>query len=201
TLAMTPGSTSKVDLSFEVPLGTELILTAQWTFDGTVIESEKSFSVSLKEIEDESFEIPWVALGGGIATSAAIILILHLRRSSNSEIDLTEKKKKASKKVVKKEVESVERSCPSCERTLRIPGDYSGTVRCPDCSERFEVEAEPEAEIEEEDDDDLEIIETPPAKVEISCPECSSTLRVPSDYGGSVRCPSCSTVFSAKQNG
>ena len=200
TLAMTPSSTSKVDLSFEVPLGTELILTAQWTFDGTVIESEKSFSVELKEVEEESFEIPWVALGGGIATSAAIILILHLRRSSDSEIDLTEKKKKASKKVVKKEVESVERSCPSCERTLRIPGDYSGTVRCPDCSERFEVEAEPVDEIEEEDDD-LEIIETPPAKVEISCPECSSTLRVPSDYGGSVRCPSCSTVFSAKQNG
>ena len=201
TPAMTPSSTSKVDLSFEVPLGTELILTAQWTFDGTVIESEKSFSVELKEVEEESFEIPWVALGGGIATSAAIILILHLRRSSDSEIDLTEKKKKASKKVVKKEVESVERSCPSCERTLRIPGDYSGTVRCPDCSERFEVEAEPVDEIEEEDDDDLEIIETPPAKVEISCPECSSTLRVPSDYGGSVRCPSCSTVFSAKQNG
>ena len=201
TLAMTPSSTSKADLSFEVPLGTELILTAQWTFDGTVIESEKSFSVELKEVEEESFEIPWVALGGGIATSAAIILILHLRRSSDSEIDLTEKKKKASKKVVKKEVESVERSCPSCERTLRIPGDYSGTVRCPDCSERFEVEAEPVDEIEEEDDDDLEIIETPPAKVEISCPECSSTLRVPSDYGGSVRCPSCSTVFSAKQNG
>ena len=200
TLAMTPSSTSKVDLSFEVPLGTELILTAQWTFDGTVIESEKSFSVELKEVEEESFEIPWVALGGGIATSAAIILILHLRRSSDSEIDLTEKKKKASKKVVKKEVESVERSCPSCERTLRIPGDYSGTVRCPDCSERFEVEAEPVDEIEEEDDD-LEIIETPPAKVEISCPECSSTLRVPSDYGGCVRCPSCSTVFSAKQNG
>ena len=201
TSAMTPSSTSKVDLTFEVPLGTELILTAQWTFDGTVIESEKSFSVELKEVEEESFEIPWVALGGGIATSAAIILILHLRRSSDSEIDLTEKKKKASKKVVKKEVESVERSCPSCERTLRIPGDYSGTVRCPDCSERFEVEAEPVDEIEEEDDDDLEIIETPPAKVEISCPECSSTLRVPSDYGGSVRCPSCSTVFSAKQNG
>ena len=201
TPAMTPGSTSKVDLSFEVPLGTELILTAQWTFDTTVIESEESFIVELKEVDEEGFEIPWVALGGGMATSAAIILVLHLRRSSESGITMPEKKKKESKKVVKKEVESVERSCPSCERTLRIPGDYSGTVRCPDCSERFEVQAEPVDEIEEEDDDDLEIIETSPAKVEISCPECSSTLRVPSDYGGSVRCPSCSTVFSAKQNG
>jgi predicted Zn finger-like uncharacterized protein len=198
TSAMTAGSTSKIDISFEVPLGTELLLTAQWTFDNTVIESEQSFTVQSQEVEEEGFEIPWVAMGGGMATSAAIILVLHLRRTSVSEIELPEKKKKESKKAVKKEVESVERSCPSCERTLRIPGDYSGTVRCPDCSERFEVEAEIEEEIEEEDFDDLEVIETPPAKVEIACPECSSTLRVPSDYGGSVRCPSCSTVFSAK---
>ena len=200
---VTAASTSKIDLSFEVPTGTELLLTAQWTFASTVLESEKSFSVQHKEAEEEGFEVPWVAIGGGIATSAAIILVLHLRRSSESEIGASEKKKKEKKKVVKKEVESVERSCPSCERTLRIPGDYSGTVRCPDCSERFEVEAEIEEEIEEEiedDVDDLEIIETPPSKIEISCPECSSKLRVPSDYEGSVRCPSCSTVFSAKQD-
>jgi len=201
TAIMTSGSTSKVDLTFKVPLGAELILTAQWTFDDFVIESEMSFTIEAKETEDEGFEIPWVAIGGGIATSAAIILVLHLRRTPDSEVGLPKKKKKENKKVAKKEVESVERSCPSCERTLRIPGDYSGTVRCPDCSERFDVEAELEDEIVlDEEFEDLELIETPPSKVEISCPECSSTLRVPSDYGGSVRCPSCSTVFSAKQN-
>lgn len=200
TSPMTAGSTSKIDLSFTVPSGTELLLNAQWTYAGTVLESEKSFQVLEKEEVEEGFEVPWVAIGGGIATSAAIILILHLRRSSGSEIGATEKKKNEKKKPVKKEAESVERSCPSCERTLRIPGDYSGTVRCPDCSERFEVEAEIEEEVEEEDEsDDLEIIETLPEKIEISCPDCSSKLRVPSDYQGSVRCPSCSTVFSAKQ--
>jgi predicted Zn finger-like uncharacterized protein len=202
TSAMTAGSTSKVDLTFKVPSGAELMLTAQWTFDSTVLESEKSFTVEAKEVEEEGLEIPWVAIGGGIATSAAIILVLHLRRAPGTETELPEKKKKEAKKVAKKEVESVERTCPSCERTLRIPGDYSGTVRCPDCSERFDIEAEIEDEIElDEEFEDLELIETPPSKVEISCPECSSSLRVPSDYGGSVRCPSCSTVFSAKQNG
>ena len=90
--ALSAGSTSKVDLSFEVPLGTELLLTAQWTFDNTVIESEKSFSVESKEVEEEGFEIPWVALGGGMATSAAIILVLHLRRTSESGIGMPEKK-------------------------------------------------------------------------------------------------------------
>jgi predicted Zn finger-like uncharacterized protein len=202
TSAMTAGSTSKVDLTFNVPSGAELMLTAQWTFVSTVLESEKSFTVEAKEIEEEGLEIPWVAIGGGIASSSAIILVLHLRRAPGSETGLPEKKKKETKKAAKKEVESVERTCPSCERKLRIPGDYSGIVRCPDCSERFDIEAEIEDEIElDEEFDDLELIETPPSKVEISCPECSSSLRVPSDYGGSVRCPSCSTVFSAKQNG
>ena len=200
TSSISSGSTSKVDLSFEVPFGNELLLTAQWTFGDTVLESERNFPVQEKEVEDESFEIPWVAIGGGLATSAAIILVLHLRRNSESEEKRSSNEKKEKKKPVKKEVESVERSCPSCGRKLRIPGDYSGTVRCPDCSERFDVEAELDDEIEEDEFEDLELIENPPKKVEISCPECSSTLRVPLDYEGSVRCPSCSNVFSAKQN-
>ena len=200
TSSISSGSTSKVDLSFEVPVGTELLLTAQWTFGDTVLESERNFPVEAKEVEDESLEIPWVAIGGGCASSAAIILVLHLRRNSESEKKPSTNKKKESKKPVKKEVESVERSCPSCGRKLRIPGDYSGTVRCPDCSERFDVEAELDDELEEDEFEDLELIDTPPEKVEISCPECSSTLRVPSDYEGSVRCPSCSKVFSAKQS-
>ena len=201
TSTMTAGSTSKIDLSFEVPTGTELLLTAQWTYAGTVLESEKSFSVQEKVVE-EGFEVPWVAIGGGIATSAAIILVLHLRRTSESEIGTSEKKKKEKKKVVKKEVESVERSCPSCQRTLRIPGDYSGTVRCPDCSEKFHVEAEQTEESFDLDEELDSIEENEPeakteTKVEIGCPKCSSKLRVPSSYTGSVRCPSCSEVFSA----
>ena len=76
----------------------------------------------------------------------------------------------------------------------------SGTVRCPDCSEKFEVEAEPSADLDEElDSIDDDVIEEKPVekKVEIACPQCSSKLRVPSSYKGSVRCPSCSQVFSA----
>ena len=32
----------------------------------------------------------------------------------------------------------------------------------------------------------------------ISCPNCSQSLRIPESYDGSVRCPSCKTVFQAK---
>src|SRR5690348_17294432 len=38
--------------------------------------------------------------------------------------------------------------------------------------------------------------------VQISCPQCSQTLRVPDTaVGKSVRCPKCQTVFPAKPSG
>ena len=87
----------------------------------------------------------------------------------------------------------IEISCPECARQLRIPQGYSGTVKCPDCAKSFEVD-EPAEEIEEEE----EIVETPnDGKIEISCPDCSQSLRIPSSYEGSVRCPSCKTIFKS----
>ena len=85
----------------------------------------------------------------------------------------------------KKEAEPVERSCPACDRTLRIPGDYSGTVRCPDCSEKFEVESDHMSELDEEldaIDDSVEEEQPVEKKIEIACTQCSSKLRVPSNY-------------------
>ena len=73
-------------------------------------------------------------------------------------------------------------------------------MRCPDCSEKFTVEAQESLDIDEELDAIADVEpeqETAETKVEIACPECSSKLRVPSTYKGSVRCPSCSHVFSA----
>ena len=37
------------------------------------------------------------------------------------------------------------------------------------------------------------------SKIEISCPECDRSLRIPSTHSGKVRCPECSTAFSANQ--
>jgi Zn finger protein HypA/HybF involved in hydrogenase expression len=34
-------------------------------------------------------------------------------------------------------------------------------------------------------------------KVELHCPECQQSLRIPLGYTGSVRCPACEEVFSA----
>jgi uncharacterized CHY-type Zn-finger protein len=31
-------------------------------------------------------------------------------------------------------------SCPHCDKSLKVPSDFSGNVRCPMCKERFTVE-------------------------------------------------------------
>ena len=195
-------SSRNVDFIFTTPYVNEMLLTAEWRYDTFVVEDEQSVLVNEEIAVETSMDIPFVAIGGGIAVAACVIFVLHLRRGSGdaSTIEKKAAKKKSAPKPEKKDVEPVERSCPSCDRTLRIPGDYSGTVRCPDCSEKFEVEAEPSVDLDEElDSIDDDVIEEKPVekKVEIACPKCSSKLRVPSSYKGSVRCPSCSNVFSA----
>jgi len=196
-------SSRNIDFTFVVPDDNELLLKAEWRYETSIVEGEQSILVTAKVVEEASVEIPFVAIGGGIAVACCIILVLHLRRGASLDQPKSEKvskKKATTPQPEKKEAEPVERSCPACDRTLRIPGDYSGTVRCPDCSEKFEVESDHMSELDEEldaIDDSVEEEQPVEKKIEIACTQCSSKLRVPSNYRGSVRCPSCSNVFSA----
>ena len=53
-----------------------------------------------------------------------------------------------------------------------------------------------ESNIEEEP---VEVIEDiGDGKIEIHCPQCAQSLRIPSEYTGSVRCPACEEVFFAE---
>ena len=196
-------SSRNIDFTFVVPDDNELLLKAEWRYETSIVEGEQSILVTAKVVEEASVEIPFVAIGGGIAVACCIILVLHLRRGASLDQPKSEKvskKKATTPQPERKEAEPVERSCPACDRTLRIPGDYSGTVRCPDCSEKFEVESDHMSELDEEldaIDDSVEEEQPVEKKIEIACTQCSSKLRVPSNYRGSVRCPSCSNVFSA----
>ena len=38
----------------------------------------------------------------------------------------------------------IEVGCPTCDRRLRVPGTYTGAVRCPECETKFDVEAKEE---------------------------------------------------------
>ena len=162
------------------------------------IESEAIIKSIITEDSSDSFSIPWSGILGGLAVSSLIVLTIRIRENSNRQ------PKKQKSEVKNRKTESVklsdvkiEISCPVCSRQLRVPENYQGSVRCPDCSHSFEVGSEDidEEEVQEEE----ELIENNnDGKVEISCPECSQSLRIPESYDGSVRCPSCKMIFKSK---
>ena len=40
-------------------------------------------------------------------------------------------------------------------------------------------------------------LERAPQKIEVKCPSCEQRLSIPAEHTGSVRCPACTTQFSA----
>ena len=140
-----------------------------------------------------------------------VVLIARLRQGrSNDESSPSSKPSSArseskgqSAKTMDEEKREI--SCPECDRRLRVPVSYSGSVGCPDCATKFKVEAERPEPAPVEEASDVESIESAPdakksdGKIEIGCPDCSQSLRIPSSYEGSVRCPACKKIFKASE--
>jgi uncharacterized CHY-type Zn-finger protein len=192
------------------PEGDEVSLVATWMISGQMIKAEMIFISSATQVEEESFEIPWSGMLGGIALASIIILVIRFR-NNNSNTGKGKKEAKITKSEKKSDVSEIkiQVGCPECSRQLRIPSDYSGSVRCPDCTHSFEVEEkkDPTRESVKEDDSEPEVEEQEQqnqteaqddGKTEVACPECTQTLRIPSSYAGSVRCPACKSIFKAQ---
>ena len=202
--ALDPQTSVVERFNFAWPEGDEVSLISTWSVSEQRINAENIFISSVVKIEEESQPIPWTGILGGIALSAGIILVIRIRGSNKS---VEHSKPRPSKEKVSKETnselsdEKVEISCPECSRQLRIPSNYSGSVRCPDCEHSFEVEEkiDPTREIEPDKIDEKDSIEEQinDGKVQVSCPDCSQTLRIPESYSGSVRCPACKSIFRA----
>lgn len=198
--AISTDSSQTVSFNFDWPKGDEVKLTAKWDFGGESITAEQNF-LSTKQTQESSddFTIPWTGILSGLAISALVILAVRIKGDS------TTKPKKISKKEPEKPTNQlsdvkIEIGCPVCSRQLRVPENYRGSVKCPDCSNSFEVdETEEESDEENQQETADEIAEQKnDGKIEISCPECSQSLRIPESYDGSVRCPSCKTIFKSR---
>jgi predicted Zn finger-like uncharacterized protein len=136
------------------------------------------------------------------AVAIGALIIIYQNRQISTPIMKPVKDKsnpKPSEKIRSENVEKIQVSCPECARQLRVPSDYGGQVRCPDCSHRFDVipRIDSSREQVETEEETQEIVSD--GKVELLCPECEQSLRIPENYTGSVRCPSCEEVFSAEQ--
>ena len=209
TESLDANADSSYSFSFVWPDMDLASLRVTWVVGEQSFTASNSFQSGSVVVEEASFEFPWVGLIGGVMLAVAVGAFIRIYQNRSTGLS-----KAATVRVHKLEDDSTPKStvsradkiqvgCPECARQLRVPSDYGGQVRCPDCSHRFEVtpridptreEAEPELEHEGEADSESD------GKVEIHCPECAQSLRIPGDYQGSVRCPACEEVFSAVQD-
>ena len=194
--------------SFIWPEGTSASLKVTWIVGSQNLVATNTFQSGAVVVEDEGYQPPWVGLFGGIVLAVVVVLgarIYH-NRATDSASPSTKTKSNVLSKNRKKQTSTAEKiqiGCPECGRHLRVPADYGGLVRCPDCSNRFEVTprvaVDEEKLGEEQDEEPVEVVdEESDGKKEIHCPECNQSLRIPSEYSGSVRCPACEEVFSAE---
>lgn len=201
---------SEMELDLVWPKGSNVVIHAVWSIDGELVTAQESF-VSGDSATEESDSLPWGAVVWGIVAGTVIALALRLRinrEESPTETDTSSASTKPSTSTSSRnDQEKVEVQCPECDRRLRVPSDYSGSVGCPDCSSKFTVKGIVQSEVEEErpEPTPAKSVSEPSkpraskdGKVEISCPDCAQTLRIPSSYEGSVRCPACTKVFKAK---
>lgn len=195
------------------PTGDEISLVVTWEVSRQVLTADEIFISSATQTEEESSEVTDFIPGilGGIALAAAVILVVRIINSRQDQGSKPEKKKTKPSDESKPALSDVkiQIGCPECSRQLRVPANYSGSVRCPDCNHNFDVEEEQEEVEEEHEEFENETVENivedqveqeqeqemNDGKTEVACPECSQTLRIPSSYSGSVRCPACKNIF------
>ena len=206
TTALESNSQSSYAFSFIWPDGQSASLKVTWVVGEESFDAANTFQSGEVAVVEESFKVPWFGLLGGVLVAVAVGAVIRIyqnRQTTPTKSKDGEKAKtSSSKKAYSSNVEKIQIGCPECGRQLRVPSDYGGQVRCPDCETRFEVtprgsdsQDEPES-VEEEVTSEESETETD-GKVEIHCPECQQSLRIPVGYAGSVRCPACEEVFSA----
>ena len=196
---------SSVDVVW--PKGSTVIIQAIWQIDGQIISSQTSFT-SGQVTEETGMDLPIGALIWGIVAGAGVSLVLRLRYRSDATAEKPSKTvqqgSSSSPAAPHEKEEKKEVACPVCERRLRVPLSYSGSVGCPDCSHKFKVEGESQDSqntIPEKQEPETSPVPEPKTdgKIEVSCPDCQQSLRIPASYTGSVRCPACTKIFKANE--
>ena len=176
---------------------------SKYQLPGTWVENQsatRSRKFRKSGSEEEEFEL--------LGEFWRIILgwfIFAVRIKNSPSREKKEKKPKSTKAISGKE-EKIEVGCPTCDRRLRVPGTYTGAVRCPECETKFDVEAKEEIPPKENSQ------QTEPKQTAtedlfsssdndiLGCPKCTRKLKVPYDKRPArARCPACSTVFEARK--
>ena len=186
----------------------------QVKFSSAVSTSSGSIAVQANQRPLEGFEIPFdptAALLGAVSGLVLMMILLAFWRVATERTPDTEKKKLESTSRIEKRMKrnNIEASCPTCSQRLSIPGDHVGRVRCPACSNSFEVgvreeikiNTDPPSKKEEMESKDTEnnvdIFSSSDSDI-LSCPSCDQLLKVPlAKRPVMSRCPACRCEFMA----
>ncbi len=185
----------------------------QVKFSSAISTSSGSIAVQANQRPSDGFEIPFdltAALLGAVSGLVLMMILLAFWRVVTERTPDTENKKLDSTSRIEKrrERDNIEASCPTCSQRLSIPGDHVGRVRCPACSNSFEVGVREDIkisadspagkeDIESKDTENVEIFSVSDNDI-LSCPSCDQLLKVPlAKRPVMSRCPACRCEFMA----
>ncbi len=186
----------------------------QVKFSSAISTSSGSIAVQANQRPSDGFEIPFdptAALLGAVSGLVLMMILLAFWRVVTERTPDTEKKNQgpASRIEKRRERDNIEATCPTCSQRLSIPGDHVGRVRCPACSNSFEVGVREEIkisadssaieeEIESKDSENNVDISSTSDNDILSCPSCDQLLKVPLVKRPVMsRCPACRCEFMA----
>ena len=173
-----------------------------------------NLTIQANQVPSEGFKLPFdttAALLGAVSGVVIMMVALVLWRvaTERTPSTVTESRPSVSRIEKRREPDSIEVSCPTCSQRLSIPGGHVGRVRCPACTNSFEVGVEKnparqegsieiEEQVEKEDLNEEKILYSSSDSDILSCPSCEQLLKVPLEKRPIMsRCPACRAEFKA----
>ena len=221
TLPMSPGTESNYPLIVPGwPDEGDAIVEIVWISGDS--SAMQSIQIQTRDPPAEGFKLPFdtsAALLGSVIGLVAVMVVLAVWRVIYEKTPSTEegsfKLRRESRIERRAEVQKMEVICPSCEQRLSVPKSHVGAVKCPSCTNQFQVGVSDFAseELEEETREDeqeqtnqnpgpLKILTSSSSEEILSCPSCEQRLKVPMDRRPVMsRCPACRAEFMALNEG
>jgi len=173
-----------------------------------------NITIQANQLPSEGFKLPFdttAALLGAVSGVVIVMVALVLWRvaTERTPSTVTENKPSISRIEKRRESDNIEVSCPTCSQRLSIPGGHVGRVRCPACTNSFEVgvknnpslegsSIEIEEQVEKENLSEDKFLSSSSDSDILSCPSCEQLLKVPLEKRPIMsRCPACRTEFKA----
>ncbi len=186
----------------------------QVRYSSGVTSTTGNITIQANQVPSAGFKLPFdttAALLGAVSGVVILMVAVVLWRAvtERTPSTATDSKPSISRIEKRRESDSVEVSCPTCSQRLSIPAEHVGRVRCPACTNSFEIGVKNspppenssikiEEQAETENITEEKFLHSASDSDILSCPSCDQLLKVPLEKRPIMsRCPACRTEFNA----